>query len=55
MPRPVMHYLDCDEGDHIYYFMLSDGTINMMSESTLKERLGKNYEQMLPEHIVDLD
>lgn len=54
-PSRILDELNVGTGDYIYYFALSDGTVQMVSQDFIDRRLGEYYEQLLPTNFVDLD
>lgn len=53
-PAKVIDELNAGTGDYIYYFVLADGTVQIVNQDFIDARKEDYYEQMLPENFVDI-
>lgn len=55
IPKSVVDHIGVGVGDKYFYILLSDGSVTLLNENTLKERLGQYYDELLPRRIIDQD
>lgn len=55
LPYKVYRSLDVENGDDVFFMILSDGSIHVMSGEHLKKRNEDYYDEMLPRRSINLD
>lgn len=53
-PTKILDELNVGTGDYIYFFVLSDGTVQMVNQDFMDRRTGEFYEQLLPTNFINI-